>query len=313
MPLKGAASLLRGDARHERRGRVGGQLAVVREHRIAMRRSSGSLGPEVVRGQDGGEARRDDGDAALPHEPVGRREPTRRARRGRARRPGRAPPRRRTQTSLGQPRVALAQGRREALRPPRRPRRARPRRRPRAPVLQDRASATSLLEASPGHGGARVAVTSAKAPVARIGPATRRDDAARRRRRAPPRAARGGRRASPGRAGRRAPWRARPARCARCARTRASRPSLRPWPATAASRSESSGLVETSSRSSLTTSGAAAPSSASELGSVPTSSSAIAQPRARMSATCPSSAAGRAHRARSVTSTATVICDVARQ
>ncbi len=59
------------------------------------------------------------------------------------------------------------------------------------------------------------------------------------------------------------------------------------------------------------TSGASSAIMASEPAPMPTSSSAIAQPRARMSATCPRSAAGRSHSARSVTSTATEVCDVA--
>ena len=58
-------------------------------------------------------------------------------------------------------------------------------------------------------------------------------------------------------------------------------------------RATGSGLVDTISRSSLTTSGASSAIMASDPGAVPTSSRAITQPRARMSATRPRSAAGR--------------------
>ena len=60
------------------------------------------------------------------------------------------------------------------------------------------------------------------------------------------------------------------------------------------------------------TSGASRLIIASVSASVPTSSSATATPMARMSAMWPSSAPGRVVSARSVTSTQTVICALAR-
>ena len=288
-------------------------------HRVAVVREvegealvAPQAGPEVVGAQGRRGVRADHRHAPLPADGVARHAGSRPARRGRARTASTAPRRRRRPAGRRGPTSARPWGV-EARPGAEGAEQDRVLARPggaRGQVAGERAD-------EPGAAAARrgVAAEQAEGREVRAGRAAR--SPGRRGRApgapAPGRGAGGARRASPGPARRPGPAPSPPDPPARCARRARAHPVRSACAATVPTTSPKTCSSTSSSRcrSSLTTSGASTGSMASDPAAAPTSSSATAHPSARMSATWPSSAAGRSVSARSVTSTATVIGVVA--